>query len=302
MARIPNNFHFVFGLIPQTEPFHLMHYLCLSSCIAVNKPEKIYFHYKHLPYGKFWDMIAPKLTLMQITEASDLLSFQYHDQLVSRYQYAHEADIIRIEALLKYGGVYADMDTLFVNKIPVHLYEWPCVMGMEKVAWNEPLAQQAGGSLCNALIMAEPGAAFLSVWLRQMADYFDGSWSAHSTFLPYMLSRQHEGLVHIEPKQSFFHFDWDPVGINNIFMKKAAITEGIYSIHLWAHLWWSPVRNEFTPYDYRFLTADYVAYSQATYASIAKRFLPGNVKTSFVGYLWQRLKLSVKRYKLRAGQ
>ena len=34
---IPNVYHFVFGLRPQTEPFHLMFYLCLASCLAVNR-------------------------------------------------------------------------------------------------------------------------------------------------------------------------------------------------------------------------------------------------------------------------
>ena len=28
-AAIPRTFHFVYGLRRQTEPFHLLHYLCL---------------------------------------------------------------------------------------------------------------------------------------------------------------------------------------------------------------------------------------------------------------------------------
>ena len=46
---IPNIFHFVFGLKEQTEPFHLMYYLCLASCIEVNTPDKVCFHYHHEP-------------------------------------------------------------------------------------------------------------------------------------------------------------------------------------------------------------------------------------------------------------
>lgn len=43
MARVANCLHFAFGLWTQTEPFHLMYYLCLASCKAVNNPERIYF-------------------------------------------------------------------------------------------------------------------------------------------------------------------------------------------------------------------------------------------------------------------
>jgi hypothetical protein len=42
---IPNQFHFVFGLRKQREPFHLAHYLCLESCRCVNQPESIRFYY-----------------------------------------------------------------------------------------------------------------------------------------------------------------------------------------------------------------------------------------------------------------
>jgi hypothetical protein len=40
---IPNQFHFIFGLRKQREPFHLAHYLCLESCRRVNQPESIRF-------------------------------------------------------------------------------------------------------------------------------------------------------------------------------------------------------------------------------------------------------------------
>ena len=63
MARIPNIFHFVFGLREKTEPFHLMHYLCLASCLAVNRPEEVHFHFHHEPHGPLWELIKPRLRL-----------------------------------------------------------------------------------------------------------------------------------------------------------------------------------------------------------------------------------------------
>src|SRR5262245_1997343 len=55
MSRIPRLFHFVFGLREQREPFHLVFYLCLASCRAVARPERMYFYYHHEPWGRYWE-------------------------------------------------------------------------------------------------------------------------------------------------------------------------------------------------------------------------------------------------------
>ena len=54
MPRIPRTAHFVFGLRPQVEPFHLVHYLAIASCAAVVAPERIVVHCHELPYGFYW--------------------------------------------------------------------------------------------------------------------------------------------------------------------------------------------------------------------------------------------------------
>ncbi len=62
------SFHFVFGLRPQTEPFHVMHYLCLRSCRNLHPASEIHFHYRNLPHGAWWDRIAPELVLHQVDQ------------------------------------------------------------------------------------------------------------------------------------------------------------------------------------------------------------------------------------------
>lgn len=91
--------------------------------------------------------------------------------------------------MLDRGGVYADIDTIFVNPFPERLWEQPFVLG-----WEGDVVPATGEaprpSLCNALIMAEPGAAFGRLWLEEMRAAFDGSWSAHSTPLPERLRQR----------------------------------------------------------------------------------------------------------------
>ncbi|BAV07523.1 hypothetical protein FLA_3549 [Filimonas lacunae] len=271
-----------------------MHYLCLASCLEVNKPEKIYFHYQHLPYGEWWDRIAPHITLCKVTNSNFIETFEYKNKAVEIFRYAHISDIIRLEVLLKYGGVYADMDTLFVKKIPDTLYLHDCVMGKEMVNWQETMAQKAGGSLCNAFIMAAPQSVFIQQWLQEIHQYFDGSWSGHSTFLPYILSQKPEAAVHVEPQSSFFHFGWNKKGIHNLFMNHPLHREDIYSMHLWAHLWWSYSRTDFSYFSHLELTPAYVAFANTTYATIAKQFLPGDIFTTRQQYEQERKRFARK--------
>src|SRR5438309_10606951 len=97
---IPRIAHFVFGLAPQTEPFHLVHYLAIESCRRVIEPERIMLHHKWLPYGVYWDLIRPSLTLMKTEEAPEVLEATYDEALVPEYyRYAHHADFVRLDAL-----------------------------------------------------------------------------------------------------------------------------------------------------------------------------------------------------------
>jgi len=276
VTNIPKVFHFVFGLKPQTEPFHLSHYLAIQSCLEVNQPEAVYFHYEHLPFGEWWDGIKDRIILNKIEKDQFMASYEYGDSSIEAYRYAHISDISRLRILLEYGGVYADIDTLFVNPIPGAYYRHPCVMGKEKVDLQAPAAREAGGSLCNAFIMAEKNSFFIQTWLDRIFDEFDGSWSAHSTFLPYRLSREFPDTIHVEPESSFFYMDWTREGIRGLFNKNVDLPECVYSLHLWSHLWWDKGRTDFTYFHEGRLTPDFVCYGNTTYSRLAKRFLPAN--------------------------
>jgi Glycosyltransferase sugar-binding region containing DXD motif len=128
MTRARRDFHFIFGLKPQTEPFHLAFYLALESCRCVNDPDAIHFYYRNEPYGEYWDRIKPHLKLHKLTTQRQLDESRYQATQDGRFilhyglQYAHEADVLRLEILRDVGGCYADMDTLFVQRYPDELF------------------------------------------------------------------------------------------------------------------------------------------------------------------------------------
>jgi hypothetical protein len=274
---IPRVFHFIFGLREQLEPFHLLHFLCLRSCIEVNRPQTIKFHYQHEPWGPLWDQIRPHLQLCRLEGHLPLSDYRYPKGSASAdFQYAHSSDFLRVEILLREGGVYADMDTLFVRPFPDTLFEQPFVMGHETVDPHVTYLH-GGGSLCNALILAEPGAKFAAAWYEGMEAAFDGNWSRHSTFLPFELSRLHPSWIHVEPTTSFFHLDWTAEGIRDLYESSVELPDSVYSLHLWAHLWSSERRTDVSRFHEGRLTPQYVAHANTTYANYARRFLPESI-------------------------
>jgi glycosyltransferase involved in cell wall biosynthesis len=271
---IPNIVHFVFGLAEQDEPFHLLHYVSIESCRRRLAPDCIYLHYKHLPWGPYFDLVAPHLTLVECGLAQPVLDTAYSPELVpERYLYAHHADFVRLDALIEHGGVYADIDTVFARAIPAHLYEHPFVIGRES-----PVADELTGirreSLCNALLMAEPGSGFARAWRDRMAEALNGTWSNHSGFLAEELSRSLPGLVHVEPAGTFFPFGADPDGIDALLREHRRFPEDAASVHLWAHLWWHRERRDFSLAQEGWCTPPALRHAATTLADLVRPYLP----------------------------
>lgn len=270
---IPNQFHFVFGLKRQTEPFHLIYYLALASCLAVNRPDAVYFYYHWEPHGRYWDLIQEKLILVKIPRVKYVDEYRYQDHRVARFKYAHASDFVRLEKLISNGGIYADLDTLFVNPIPHRLYDKPFVLGREKDLYDARTHQQQP-SVCNAFMMAERNAPFGSLWLNQLTDAFDGSWSNHSTLLPRRLATQYPELVHLEPPRTFYKHMWTREGIHTLLEGLDTDNQDVVSFHLWAHLWWSRWRRDFSSFHGGKMTEDYIRRVDTTYNVVARKYLP----------------------------
>jgi len=285
-AAIPNVFHFVFGLKRQTEPFHLMYYLCLESCLQVNRPDAVFFHHHFEPYGEWWERIKPKLQLRHIALERFVADYDYADPRIAAFRYAHMSDFARLRILHDEGGFYADIDTLFLRPVPSSWRSRHFIIGRETVP---PQANQ-DGSLCNAWLGSRPGSEFCGIWLDRLQTAFDGQWSNHSTLLPYRLSRQLPWLLDVEPTTSFYALDWTPQGIADLFLRHVILPDDAYSLHLWNHLWIDPRRVDFSHFHGNRLTMDYVRFAGSTYAKHARRFLPPGLSANRAAYGWQNFK------------
>jgi hypothetical protein len=266
-------FHFVFGLRSRPEPLHLAHYLCLESCLQVNAPDAVVLHHGREPFGRYWRLLRNRVSAEPIAHRHRVSIRDYRQLSVARYRYAHEADFVRLEVLAAGGGVYADIDTMFLKPLPKELFDKPFVIGREADVVQRR-GEPATPALCNALLMAESGSLFAQMWLERMPKAFDGSWSAHSTELPQLLHSRHPELVHVEPQTSFYPYMWTRTGIADMLERLVPQPDDAYSMHLWSHLWWRRRRRDFSSFHAGLLTEEYIRAARTTYARAAKPYLP----------------------------
>ncbi|XP_067679620.1 uncharacterized protein [Haliotis asinina] len=164
-----------------TFRFHYMIAVLAASRIA--KPEKIYFWHDNLPVGEYWEETKQKVKNLYLVHRDRPTKIRGNDVRVIE----HVADIVRLEALLEYGGMYFDTDSIVVNPIdPLLVHD--VTMG-HAVPWV----------LANGIMFSKPWSDFFRIWHRKYADFDDKVWAKHSVMLPYLLSQQHPNLIHIEP-------------------------------------------------------------------------------------------------------
>ena len=272
------DFHFIFGLREQTEPFHLLHYLCLASCAAVNAPDAIHFHYRHEPFGPRWERIKPHLQLHRVGDrVAGYAPERYRDSDEGRtieklgLGYAHESDFLRLDILLEHGGVYADMDSLFVRRYPDAWFGREFAIGEEHAPLMPGRTLQP--SLCNAVLFSQPGARFARQWRKRMSDAFDGRWSEHSCLEAARIWRQMPNAVHVLPTDYFYRYGSTVAGLQTLLEESDVDHADLYSIHLWAHLWWDAARTDFSQVHADQINEAWIRERDCTLARLARPYL-----------------------------
>ena len=306
MSRIPNNIHIVYGLAenfgwseyehyvqevdkhmkrPKADAFNIIRYLNIKSAYEVNKPDNIFFYYKHEPYGKWWELAKQYITPVKIEPPTEIFGNPVN-------HYAHQADVIRLQILIEEGGIYLDSDVLCLKS-------FSDLLNLEGKKGGFIMGQEGENSvkLCNAIMLSEKDAEFSKIWLSQYTTFDDNNWAGHSIELPYMLFQQYPDLINVMDYKSFTwplyhgeHLRW--FYRNGVSYTPCDYSDGIvsrlggtlrtdedfsesYCIHLWAA---KSVTNEFikdfpdNPME-DWMTVDNIKNIDTPFNKLARRFL-----------------------------
>ncbi len=253
-GSIPNRFHFCFGLAPGSR-FLFAHYLAVKSAWMVNRPQSITVYYAHQPAGEWWQEVQQFATVLQVDAVEEIYGRGLH-------HFAHRADVLRLLALRRDGGIYLDADTLCLRPFSPLL------------ALNEVvMARQGAGNygLCNAVILARPQSLFIEAWLRSYESFRskgrDQFWDEHAVKKPLELMLQSEvsGRITALDWRSFFYPDFSRP--QPLFAKSdVAPWAGAFCLHLWETVNWPRVAG---------ITPRSVRDGDCAYARLARQFLAG---------------------------
>lgn len=234
---IPKIIHFIYGLDENFAeiPFSLVHYLAIKSAQTINNPERINFFFRFEPEGEYWEKAKPYLHLVPIEPVTEIFSR-------SLVHAAHRADVLRLLILLKYGGIYLDIDTICVRSFDP-LLNHSFVIGQQGSGFHLE-------GLCNAVMLGEKDSSFVKAWLNSYDSFRscgqDLFWDEHSVKVPLQLAPFYttSGDLHIEPFTSF-HYPHYSIGIEKLFEGDCTFPDA-YCHHLWERSTWERYLKDLT--------------------------------------------------------
>lgn len=168
---IPNTIHMIYPVTDKTRPWSIINSLAVRLaqkhhdrnhiCITTNKP-----------------MDLPK----EIRESVGIIEMElptHIDDVEIKYpQYI--ADVMRLQILANYGGIYMDTDILLQKPLTEFLSEERLV-----ISWETENRR----SISNALMMSPPGNLFVEEWLRRMPKAVESdTWAYGGVVLPALMA------------------------------------------------------------------------------------------------------------------
>ena len=94
----------------------------------------------------------------------------------------------------------------------------------------------------------------------------------HVPAVPRDREDDHEA-VHVVPQRYFYRHPPTRDGIRTLFETLDPDFHDVYSMHLWAHLWWDAWRTDFTSFHAGLVTDEQIRTVDTTYNVIARGFL-----------------------------
>jgi hypothetical protein len=224
MQKIPKKIHFIYGLAEDFggKEFCFMHWAAIRSAKKQNPEYEIHYWYQYLPINNYYFEDIKNLVILHEIEAPK----EIFDKKL--YAVAHQADVVRLEVLRDFGGIYLDIDT-FTEKSFDELLNNSFFIGEQEVRGNLQ-------GLCNAIMGSEKNSFFINQWYSEYKSFrskgYDEYWSEHSVGKPLLLSAQYPGNLTRLPAKFFLKPDYSPEGIIDLVYLNKTYPDSICH-HLW---------------------------------------------------------------------
>ncbi|KAG0148120.1 hypothetical protein CROQUDRAFT_655244 [Cronartium quercuum f. sp. fusiforme G11] len=222
LEPVPSILHVV---PPGKNVFSYLQWLSITSAVTKISPSRTMAHMIigtiPEPGTNFWWDEVIKLPGLEIHEVEDKTSIFGNPIL----DVSHKTDVIRLEMLKMYGGIYLDTDVLVLRSFEELMTGTEeVIMGVEKADGTLVHPTLING-LCNAVIIAKRNSKFLIEWYDRYRSFQGrpfrggGIWNYHSVILPWAMAKdasEKQTPITVLDHQSFFMPLWDDPGLRMI--------------------------------------------------------------------------------------
>jgi hypothetical protein len=216
-CRVPRVVHTVWV---KGDGFKYFHFLAMKSMHDRIKPEAIYIHGLEFPTANIhFKRVLTELGAKLVKSRNPVQVFEKPIAGVE-----HQSDVIRLESLIRFGGIYLDTDVFVLRSVDTFL-DSETVMPLEKTTQG----------LNNGIIFAKRCSRFVQRHYEGYRTFNDADWGGHSVLFPRWLVSQGAVGITAEPEgriksdwpssgDAFFSSDfdpsyWDPVLIIHAFSR-----------------------------------------------------------------------------------
>lgn len=232
--QVPNTVHFIYPIWPITRPLSYLNYMAVKRAKNIQKPDVIKFWVNKDPEPSLmWDMIKPMVDVHYAP-----MDGSYNGVKIDWPQI--QSDVTRLEILYKEGGIYMDTDILLKKPLVFHRYDnfGMCLEPSD----GEPQ------SACNALMLSEPEAPFVDIWLHHMEESLKNpTWAYGGVVTPFKLSQTAPELISMWPHWHFCPLDlkrnWLFSSDPEIIAEAEKKTEMSWAIHGFETFWRNIVKD-----------------------------------------------------------
>lgn len=226
-CSVPNMVHFT---LVNTKTFGFYAYVAVKSAHDRLHPDGLYLHLMEFPVEptEYLDRAIREFGL-KIVRSRKVT--HVYDRPVAGI--THFSDIVRIESMIRFGGIYLDLDA-FVLKPLDDMYRFETVIPSEN-----------NNGLASGIMLAKRCSRFLTTWYNMYDTFDDSQWGFHPVVLPWRLAQlipQHIQIENVRIQTNFWdtyrkcfssvleRSYWEPVRIVHPYVRLAEETYDEQSI------------------------------------------------------------------------
>ena len=172
---VPNIVHFT---LDNAKNFGFYAYVAVKSVHDRINPDNMYIHLMDYPIEEMSEYLDRAIREFGVTIVQSRKVTAVFDRPVE--QVTHFSDIVRIETVIRFGGIYLDLDAYVLQPVD-KFYKFETTIPSEN-----------DSGLASGVMIAKRCSRFLRTWYNMYDTFDDSQWGYHPIILPWK-------IAHIEP-------------------------------------------------------------------------------------------------------